>query len=168
MGTQWWNQESPYIQFCSFNMKLEKFRSIRISYLMVKAGHHHSPHLIYQTAVDMPNVAQLGWNQHNSAWLPISILLLIAKTDEKRAVNLLFPSHSTVPILFCPKSVIPKFSQFTINFELTSLLVLKFIWILFLFMYIFHSSALNGSIEVTILYFFSQTYIDINLQNFMH
>ena len=117
LGTQRWNQESPYIQFCNFNMKLEKFRSIRISYLMVKAGHHHSPHLIYQTAVDMPNVAQLGWNQHNSAWLPISILLLIAKTDEKRAVNLLFPSHSTVQILFCPKSIIPKFSQFTINFE---------------------------------------------------
>ena len=119
-------------------MKLEKFRSIRISYLMVKAGHHHSPHLIYQTAVDMPNVAQLGWNQHNSAWLPISILLLIAKTDEKRAVNLLFPSHSTVHLLVCPKSIIQKFSQFTINFEFTgkALLVLKLIWIWFLFTYV--------------------------------
>ena len=138
LRTQRWNQESPFIQFCNFNMKLEKFRSIRISYLMVKAGHHHSPHLIYQTAVDMPNVAQLGWNQHNSAWLPISILLLIAKTDEKRAVNLLFPSHSTVQLLFCPKSIIPKFSQFTINFEFTgkAFLVLKLIWIWFLFTYV--------------------------------
>ena len=152
------------IQFCNFNMKLEKFRSIRISYLMVKAGHHHSPHLIYQTAVDMPNVAQLGWNQHNSAWLPISILLLIAKTDEKRAVNLLFPSHSTVHLLVCPKSIIPKFSQFTINFEFTgkALLVLKLIWIWFLSIYLctpFDSSALTGFI----LYFFSQTYIHMNL-----
>ena len=149
-------------------MKLEKFRSIRISYLMVKAGHHHSPHLIYQTAVDMPNVAQLGWNQHNSAWLPISILLLIAKTDEKRAVNLLFPSHSTVQLLFCPKNTIPKFSQFTINFEFTgkALLVLKLIWIWFLSISNVHSLIFQPYmvlLRLLFCIFWKRLYIHVNL-----